>query len=96
MNEVLKKSVSYNPKEKHFVVKYIYNEELKSLPTYEHEVLRMMVSLEQRLIRSNKVKHFNDQVADFFARDVFRWVPTAEIDNVKQKSFIPLTFAEKN
>ena len=96
MNEVLKKSVSYNQKEKFFVAKYIYKEELKTLSTYEREVLRMMISLEQRLIRSNKVKHFNDQVADFFARDVFRWVPTAEIDNVKQKSFIPLTFAEKS
>ena len=96
MNEVLKKSVLYNPKEKHFVAKYIYNENLKDLPTYQHEVLSMMISLEQRLVRSNKVKHFNDQVTDFFNRSVFRWVPTAEIENDKHKSFIPLTFAEKS
>ena len=41
MIEVLKQNVLYDEKEKCYQANYVYNEEIKNLPSYETEVLRM-------------------------------------------------------
>ena len=96
MTEVLKKNVLYNEKEKCYEAKYIYNEEIRNLPTYEREVLRMQTNLERKLDSALKTDQFNSQTQDFFDRKVLEWVPESEIVNSNnQISFLPLTYAKK-
>ena len=70
MTEVLKQNVLYNEKERCYEATYIYNEEIKNLPTYETEVLRMQTNLERKLDSALKTDQFNQQTEDFFNRKV--------------------------
>ena len=95
MLEIIKKNVTYDEIEECYQANYIYNENLKSLPTYKSDVLRMQKNLERKLINANKAQQFNDQVEDFFSRKVLVWVPEDEPASQQQESHIPLTYAEK-
>ena len=92
---IIKQNVVYDEKEQCYQANYIYNENLKSLPTYENDVLRMQQNLERKLIKDNKTEQFNGQVDDFFDRNALEWVSEDESSSQQQKSFIPLTYAEK-
>ena len=97
MTEILKKNVQYNDQEKCYEATYIYNEEIKNLPTYEKEVLRMQMNLERKLDSAQKTDQFNQQTEDFFKRKVLEWVPENELvgPSNNQFSFIPLTYTER-
>ena len=66
MLEIIKKNVTYDEIEECYQANYIYNENLKSLPTYKSDVLRMQKNLERKLINANKAQQFNDKVEDSF------------------------------
>ena len=68
--QVIKENVIYDQQEECYLANYVYNENLKSLPTYEDAVLRMQLNLERKLVSENKADLFNDQVNDFFERKV--------------------------
>ena len=65
MIEVLKQNILYDESEKCYQANYIYNEEIKHLPSYEMPVLRMQTNLERNWLVHRKRINLTDKWMTF-------------------------------
>ena len=93
--DIIKKNISFDESNGYTAV-YPKNSHLKDVPSNSESVLRMMKSLENKLVKNGLVQQFNKALKEFMNTGVVSPVESFPEMNGMQESFIPLCYALAN
>ena len=93
--DIIKKNISFDESNGYTAV-YPKNSHLKDDPSNSESVLRMMKSLENKLVKNGLVQQFNKALKEFMNTGVVSPVESFPEMNGMQESFIPLCYALAN